>query len=110
MAKAKMAEDFQKELLTKFFEGHETDEYIIGEATNILGTLGREAKVDMIAAGAVMMMDRLAKTHGVHILDCYFALPKWISLLVVTDVAGKVMAEQAAEKNGVDNSGGGSSD
>ena len=74
------------EFLAEFFKGEEIDEYVIGEAANELGQLGFEAKVDMIAAGAVLMMKRLADRHGVHILDCMCAVPKWVSLLVANDI------------------------
>ena len=73
-----------QKLVAEFYADAGIGEYATGEAANILGT--PEAKVDMIAAGAVLMMKRLADTHRVHILDCMLAVPKWTALLVSTEL------------------------
>lgn len=75
-----------QELLAEFYNAGEECEYNLDEAVNTLKSLGTEAKVDMIAAGAVLMMGRLAERHGVHILDCMLAVPKWTALLVAAEL------------------------
>lgn len=74
-----------KRLVADFFKGTETAEYDISEATKLLGKLGDDAKVDMIAAGTALMLARLAENHGVHVIDCLFAVPKWLVMLAAED-------------------------
>lgn len=87
---AKKTGSAAQEFIAEFFgtgnNGDDNDEDIIGQEMMVIKQLGFEAKVDMIAAGAVLMMKRLADRHGVHILDCCFAVPKWASLLVAADI------------------------
>ena len=99
MAKKKFETAPIDEFLKNIFEGEGTDEYVTDEATNLLGQLGSEAKVDMIAAGAVAMMKRLADKHGVHILDCMIAVPKWVSLLVANDIWNDVSQNRMENEN-----------
>lgn len=93
MAKKKAVQ----ELLAEFYNAGEECEYNLDEAVNTLKTLGSEAKVDMITAGAVLMMARLAERHGVHILDCMLAVPKWTALIVGSQIWKDIKVREADE-------------
>ena len=87
-----------QELLAEFFgTDDDNDEDIIAQEMMVLKSLGAEAKVDMIAAGAVLMMARLAERHRVHILDCMLAVPKWTALIVGSEIWKDIKGREADE-------------